>query len=893
MEEDEDMADMTYSAEQVERLLSCSVCLERYNNPRILPCQHTFCRTPCLQGLIDPRSRKLKCPECRKEHVVPPNGAAGFPANITISNFLDLPAQRSGSMADSTTNKCRVCEVETNVAKCFHCDKMVCDGCKRGHVTQMRNDISRLLAQLRRGVPKLSGEISRVEQRSEELQQETEQVQAEVTAEVDRFVAELHERQRVLHRELDSLLQVQLRVLRTHQEGLELDLASINSFCDSYESLLAQPGTEVPEPELKAMRTQCNEYIQKLRQAETMPPSHAPRFRHNGRMLRQAITAFGIAEGPSSAPGAPATSRGSDQQQNAQRRRWQDRPQVNFYEPTSPAPASGPSTRRSLSPPATWQSPREGGANVRGSQSSVVDYRSYLGPNPGSHPGNERPPARISDYVFSMDTNPQVSTAVRYLNDPITQHVRDRAMAAIYARERNGDRMAALIGGGPNGGPIYSEENLNNNAVLRRPQEAPVLPNFHPQRDPRPTEYYEIDMDGNPNRIALPNTIPSRRQREDNAVSASEGPSGNLNESTAGESHQAEGTASAPEVPLQRNATFVREQPENPTSNAESNEESAPEASADRTMDSEEINNLIEEAVNEMPTQGPSVDYLSKKVPVLKIGGQRGSAEGQFKLPRGLAVSPVDGHIYVADSSNHRVQVFSASGQFVKSFGSYGESDGEFDCLAGVAISSSGDIIISDRYNHRIQVFDQSGRFKLKFGREGNRDGLLSYPWGVAVDQEGLIYVCDKENHRVQVFGADGTFLRKFGGSGRRTGQMENPYFLAVSPDNRLFVSDTHNHRIQVFDLQGRFLSSFGGQGSEDGKFKNPKGIAVDREGFVVVADSGNHRIQVLRADGSFVAKFGARGKGDQCFKEPEGVALTTDGKILVCDKDNYRILGF
>ena len=76
---------------QFETLLRCAVCLDRLKNPKILPCQHTFCKTPCIEGLIKWQTRSIKCPECRQDHFVPSNGADGFPNNITILGFLDLP----------------------------------------------------------------------------------------------------------------------------------------------------------------------------------------------------------------------------------------------------------------------------------------------------------------------------------------------------------------------------------------------------------------------------------------------------------------------------------------------------------------------------------------------------------------------------------------------------------------------------------------------------------------------------------------------------------------------------------------------------------------------------------------------------------------------------------
>ncbi len=83
--------------------------------------------------------------------------------------------------------------------------------------------------------------------------------------------------------------------------------------------------------------------------------------------------------------------------------------------------------------------------------------------------------------------------------------------------------------------------------------------------------------------------------------------------------------------------------------------------------------------------------------------GSRGSQPGLFTWPRGIAVGPANS-IVVADSSNHRVQIFTSDGGYAFSFGGYGNGDAEFDCLAGVAVNRIGQYIIADRYNHRVQV---------------------------------------------------------------------------------------------------------------------------------------------------------------------------------------------
>lgn len=245
---------------------------------------------------------------------------------------------------------------------------------------------------------------------------------------------------------------------------------------------------------------------------------------------------------------------------------------------------------------------------------------------------------------------------------------------------------------------------------------------------------------------------------------------------------------------------------------------------------------------------------------VLAKIGTRGAAPGEFTWPRGVAVdfgqAKGTNQIVVADSSNHRVQVLDWAGKPALSFGTYGSSDGQFDCLAGVAFNRvSGTYAVSDRYNHRVQLFDPLGAHLGSFGCFGRGQGQLNLPWGVACDAtSGQIFVCDKDNHRVQVFTAKGVYLRHFGSLGGAPGQLQNPHYIAVQA-NKVLVSDTNNHRCQLFETtSGRLLGQIGlGEGSLPGQFKFPRGVAMDELGYAIVGDSGNNRIQIFNPSGQFV----------------------------------------
>jgi len=108
---------------------------------------------------------------------------------------------------------------------------------------------------------------------------------------------------------------------------------------------------------------------------------------------------------------------------------------------------------------------------------------------------------------------------------------------------------------------------------------------------------------------------------------------------------------------------------------------------------------------------------------------------------------------------------------------------------------------VADTYNHRVQVFSSNGIFLGKWGSLGTEDGEFNYPKGIAVDSGGNVYVADTYNHRVQVFSSNGIFLGKWGSLGTEDGQFNYPHEVAVDKYNEVvYVADTYNNRIQAFE---------------------------------------------------------------------------------------------
>ena len=269
--------------------------------------------------------------------------------------------------------------------------------------------------------------------------------------------------------------------------------------------------------------------------------------------------------------------------------------------------------------------------------------------------------------------------------------------------------------------------------------------------------------------------------------------------------------------------------------------------------------------------------------PVLSFG-KEGSSVGMFNNPWGVAVNARD-EIAVTEQFNHRVQIFSSDGNYLRSFGRQGDKAGEFKSPTGIAFHKNGNIFVADTSNHRIQIFSGKGEFVESFGGKGSLDSQLSNPLGLSVDSDGNIIVADSKNKLIKIFSPDGKFLMKIGEQGSFTVP-----FHCVQCDRYLIVSDGNQNCIKVFDREGNFQYKFGKKGGGDGEFNRPGCLSVNKSGQVIVCDRINHRIQVFELNGKFVGKIGREGKSAGEFNLPVSIVVLSDGRIVVSDWENHRI---
>ena len=268
-------------------------------------------------------------------------------------------------------------------------------------------------------------------------------------------------------------------------------------------------------------------------------------------------------------------------------------------------------------------------------------------------------------------------------------------------------------------------------------------------------------------------------------------------------------------------------------------------------------------------------------IPIRTVGVNR---------PWGVAVNQ-RGEIIVAENSRHCISIFSSSREKIRTFGSKGSAQGQFDGPHGVAVDGDGSILVADGRNHRIQKFTAGGKFLTTVGQNGSKHLEFSYPTGVAVNHRNRkVYICDRYNHRIQILNADLTFSSSFGSRGSGDGQFNFPWGVALDSTGNVYVADSNGHRIQVFTAEGKFLRKFGKKGSGDGELNWPSSVSIDSEGIVYVTEDDNNCVSMFTREGLFLRSFGTKGEGPGQFYNPRGITVDRDGLVYVSDYENNRI---
>ena len=286
--------------------------------------------------------------------------------------------------------------------------------------------------------------------------------------------------------------------------------------------------------------------------------------------------------------------------------------------------------------------------------------------------------------------------------------------------------------------------------------------------------------------------------------------------------------------------------------------------------------------------------------------GSHGKRNGQFSNPYDVAVDG-DGNVYIADTGNHRVQVFNKDGRWLRSitFSQHGKAIKP----TSIAVHPDGRVAVAD-YNHKcLHVFDRNGQHIRSFrapaaGSSHHHDSsaMQSHPlesYGMAFNPvSGQLLVTDYGGRRILGFTMDGQHeltidaaslypsLNEQAPAPARQ-QLHGPLGIDIDHDGSIYVADFGQHSVHVFSSDGDLMHRLGLQdGSSDevvSCMQRPWGLCVTAPGHVVISEHDGNCISVFSSDGSLLNRFPSA--GNVTLNGPVGMAADPQGRLWVVER--------
>lgn len=269
-----------------------------------------------------------------------------------------------------------------------------------------------------------------------------------------------------------------------------------------------------------------------------------------------------------------------------------------------------------------------------------------------------------------------------------------------------------------------------------------------------------------------------------------------------------------------------------------------------------------------------------------RFGGDDGPADlAQLNFPNAVAVDQA-GHLYIADTLNHRVRRVDAATQKITTIAGTGRpgfrGDGGLATLAGLneptalVVSGAGVLYVADQSNHLVRAIDLTTGIIGTVAGTGsaayNGDGIaateaaLAGPSGLALAQDGTLFIADTFNGRIRAVDpftglirtvvGDGNSYRYGGVTEPASISLARPFGIALDDKGNLFVTDSDNHLIRWWDrktgrldrLAGVGVAGYDGDGGppSEASLNYPFGVAVGIAGDLFIADTFNHRIRKI-----------------------------------------------
>ncbi|XP_046699281.1 tripartite motif-containing protein 2 isoform X2 [Silurus meridionalis] len=724
-----------------QHFLMCSICLDHFHKPKVLPCLHTFCQR-CLQSFVPVDSLTLSCPVCRQTSLLPEKGVEALQSNFFITNLMEVLKSQDTELGDedilldindiSKQRQLLCSKHRANVMEfyCPVCETAVCEECSSDdHVqhtlvpltqvlTQHQASLLQQLNSVRSRLPEIDSALQTLSEILQQLTSQKNSVEEKIHNTFSELQKMLDVRKSVLLMEVEVNYTLKHKVLQAQLEMLLQEQEAMLSSCSLTERALCTGS----EAEVLLVEKQLSERLSDLatRELPLRPEENGQlSFTAETESLCSSVRRLGSIITGSAVAGETV--------------------------------ASGEGLRRCVVGRPTsitvTSKDREGGlcqtggaplsAELNGSDGTLVGEGEVVDHKNGTY-----------EILYTLPHEGQYMLALR-----------------LYGKHIRGSPFSIRA----NKHTQISHTTNSTKRFLKAPGSF--------------------------------NSTPRGIRRPDSLYSSSRGRGGNAMEDDLIFRIGTKGRNKGEFANLQGVATTDSGK----VLIADSNNQCVQIFSNDGQFKSRFGVRGRSPGQLQRPTGITShpngdiiiADYDTKWVSIFSSDGKFKHKIGTGKLmgPKGVSVDR-NGNIIVVDNKSCSIFVFQPNGKLIRKFGTRGNGDEQFAGPHFAAVNQNNEIIVTDFHNHSVKVFNAEGDFLFKFGCSGEGNGQFNAPTGVAVDFTGNIIVADWGNSRIQVFDSSGSFLSFINTS---ADPLFGPQGLSITSNSHVLVADSGNHCFKVY----------------------------------------------------------------------------------------------
>uniref|UniRef100_A0A671RHB6 RING-type E3 ubiquitin transferase n=1 Tax=Sinocyclocheilus anshuiensis TaxID=1608454 RepID=A0A671RHB6_9TELE len=725
-----------------KQFLVCSICLDHYHNPKVLPCLHTFCER-CLQNYIPPQSLTLSCPVCRQTSILPEKGVAALQNNFFITNLMEV-LQR-----DPECSRPEACSVLESVSAAAAGKPLSCpnhegkvsllpsdDETKFGNIwweyegKAIKTVVVILHVCLRCSglflfvfysvrLPQLTAAIELVNEISQQLIERKNEAVNEINMTFEELERALHQRKAALITDLENICSTKQKVLQAQLSSLLQGKEHIQSSCSFTEQALNHGSAT----EVLLVQKQMSERVSALACHDFPEQPH-----ENAHLdcqietegLRRSIQNLGVLL-TTGAVGHTSVATGEGL-----------RHALVGQHVTVTVTTKDKDSELVRTGNAVLRAEITGQDRVRAVEVEVVDNKN------GTY-----------EVGYTLKSEGEYSFSLMLYGQPVRgSPFKLRAIKPSDVPQSPDDVKRRVKSPSGTGGHIRQK-------AVRRPS----------------SMYSTTKKKENPIEDELIYRVGSRG-REKGEFTNLQGISASIN------------------------GRVIVADSNNQCIQVFTNDGQFKARFGVRGRSPGQLQRPTGVAVD---TIGDIIvaDYDNRWISIFSPDGKFKNKIGAGRLmgPKGVSVDR-NGHIIAVDNKACCVFIFQSNGKLVTKFGARGTSDRQFAGPHFVAVNNKNEIVVTDFHNHSVKVYSADGEFLFKFGSHGEGNGQFNAPTGVAVDVNGNIIVADWGNSRIQVFDNSGSFLSYINTS---ADPLYGPQGLALTSDGHVVVADSGNHCFKVY----------------------------------------------------------------------------------------------